>query len=70
MLEVTLGVGEVRWTVTSSEEKDSDRSDSRKIFTILIFCLVLQFLLEFFPFFFPFSSSVIVVNFISTMKSN
>ena len=28
---------EVRWTVTPSEGKDSDRSDSRKTFIILMF---------------------------------
>ena len=32
---------EVRWTVTPREEKDSDSSDSRKTFIILMFWLAL-----------------------------
>ena len=32
---------EVRWTVTPSEGEDSDSSDSRKTFIILVFSLVL-----------------------------
>ena len=32
---------EVRWTVIPSEGKDSDSSDSRKTFSILMFWLVL-----------------------------
>jgi len=59
--------GEV--TVTPSEGKDSDSSDSTKTF-ILIFWLVLQILLDFVPFFPLSSPSVVVVNFIGTMKSN
>ena len=55
---------EVRWTLTPSKGKDADSSDSRKAFIILMFSLVLQILLDFF---FP---SVVVVNFVGTMKSN
>ena len=50
--------------MTPSTGKDSDSSDSRKAFIILMFSLVLQILLDFF---FP---SVVVVNFVGTMKSN
>ena len=61
----------VRWTVTPIQEKDADISDSRKIFTILIFWHVLQFLLGFCFSFFHFSlSSAVVINFINTIKSN
>ena len=50
--------------MTPSKGRDSDSSDSRKTFIILMFSLVLQILLDFF------SQSVVVVNFIGTMKSN
>ena len=52
---------EVRWTVTPSERKDSDSSDSRKTFIILIFltCSVgsLKIFFVFFLSFFPFCNS-------------
>ena len=50
--------------MTPSNGKDSDSSNSGKTFIILMFSLVLQILLDFF------SQSVVVVNFIGTMKSN
>ena len=64
------------WSVTPSERKDSDSNDSRKTFLFLCFdCSV-----DSFGFFFTFSSpppaplflptSVVVVNFIGTIKSN
>ena len=58
---------EVRWTVTPSEGKDSDSSDSRKTFIILMFSLVLEMLLDFSFLSHP---SVVVVDFIGTMKYN
>ena len=71
----------MRWTATPSEGKDSNSSDSRKTFIILMFRRVLWILwaslvaqlVDSFGFFFlfsPFSPSVVVVNFIGTMKSN
>ena len=56
--------------MTPSEGKDSDSSDSRKTFITLMFCLVLYVLLDFLFFFSLFAPSVIVVNFIGTMKSD
>ena len=61
---------EVRWTVTPSKGKDSESSDSRKTFIILMFGLFLEILLDFCFFFFPFPCSVVVVNFFGTLKSN
>ena len=46
--------------MTASETKDSDSSDSRKTFIILIFDLYCRFFWIYFSFF---SSSVVVVNF-------
>ena len=55
--------------MTLRERKDSDSSDSRKTFIIFMVGLVLSILLDFFfPFFAP--TSVVVVDFIGTMKSN
>ena len=53
--------------MTLSEGKDSDSSDSKNIYySYFLTCSVDSF--EFFP---PFSSpSVVVVDFIGTMKSN
>ena len=58
--------------MTPIEGKDTDSNDSRKIFIILLFLLVLQFLLDFLSFFLFsfFHPSVVVVDFISTMESN
>ena len=53
------------WTVTPSEGKDPDISDSRQTFIVLMFLLLLQFILDFyflFYFSFSFPSSVVVVN--------
>ena len=58
----------MRWTVTPSEGKDCDSSDSRKTFIILMLWLVLQILFDFCSLsLFP---AVVVVDFIGTMKSN
>ena len=54
----------MKWTVTLSDRKDSDSNDSRKTF-ILCFDMFCRFF-----FFSSFSLSVVVVNFIGTMKSN
>ena len=57
--------------MTPSEGKDADNSDSRKIFIIFIFSLVLWILLYIFFFSLSFSSpSFVVVDFIGTKKSN
>ena len=53
--------------MTPSEGKDSDSSDSRKTFIILMFSLVLEMLLDFSFLSHP---SVVVVDFIGTMKYN
>ena len=53
--------------MTPSEGKDSDSSDPRKTLILVLTCSVDSFGF----FFFPFSSpSVVVVDFIGTMKSN
>ena len=58
---------EVRWTVTPSKRKDSDRSDSRKTFIILmVFYLFSRF---FWIFFLP-PPHTVIVNFIGTIKSS
>ena len=55
--------------MTSSKGKDADSSDLKNIYySYILSCSAVSF--GSFSFFFPFSSSVIVVNFISTMKSN
>ena len=59
---------EVRWTVPPSEGKDTDSSDSRK--TLFLF---FDFSVEFFGFLFLFPFiplSIVVVDFLGTMKSN
>ena len=56
--------------MTPSEGKDSDSSDSRKAFIILMFSFVLLSLLDFFLFFPIFPPSVVVVDFVGTIKSN
>ena len=67
--------------MTPKEGKDCDSSDSRKTFIILMFRRVLWTLWVslvaqlvdssgFFFLFSPFSPSVVVVNFIGTIKSN
>ena len=63
---------EVRWTVTPSEVKVSDNTDSSKTFIILSFLFVLWILLDFFfHFLFSFCPPyVVVVDFIGTKKSN
>ena len=55
--------------MTSSKGKDADSSDLKSIYySYILSCSAVSF--GNFSFFFSFSSSVIVVNFISTMKSN
>ena len=56
---------EGRWTVTPARERNLTAVTQEKTFIIRMF--VLQILLDFFSFFPP---SVVVVNFISSMKSN
>ena len=54
--------------MTPSEGKDSDSSDPRKTLILVLTCSVDSF--GFFPFF-PFAPpTVVVVNFIVTIKSN
>ena len=63
MLEGNLG--EARWTVIPREGKGSNSSDSRKTLFLCLICSV-----DSFGFFSFFPSSVVVVDFIGTMKSN
>ena len=61
---------EVKQTVTPRERKDSDSNDSRKIFIILVLTCSVDSFGFFFPFFPFYPTSVVVVDFIGTVKSN
>ena len=59
--------------MTPKEGKDSDSSDSRKTFVILVLTISVDSVGFFFPLdsaFFFFTPSVVGVDFIGTMKSN
>ena len=57
--------------MTLREGNNSDSSDSRKTFITLMFDFLCRvFWIFFFLFFFFLSPSIVVVNFIGTIKSN